>query len=138
MAHSLDALAASYLPHPFAAGPGWRSGRVRRRALLAAIFLASFSLSVAAQTFDEDAAVSLAKKSGCLKCHSIEKRKKAPSYKEIAAKFRSKADAEAVLIKHLTEAPVVKTEDGDDESHAQIKSDNREEILNVVRWVLSR
>jgi cytochrome c len=105
---------------------------------LAATFLASLSLSAAAQTFDEDAAVALAKKSGCLKCHSIDKRKKAPSYKEIAAKFRLRANAEAALIKHLTEAPVVKTEDGDDESHERIKSDNRDDVLNVVRWVLSR
>lgn len=100
--------------------------------------LLSLSFSASAQTFDEDAAVALAKKSGCLKCHSIDKRKKAPSYREIAAKFRARADSETALIKHLTEAPVVKTEDGDDETHERIKSDDRDDVLNVVRWLLSR
>ena len=105
---------------------------------LCTALLASFSPSAVAQSFDEDAAVSLAKKSGCLKCHSVDKRKKAPSYKEIAAKFRGRSDAETVLLKHLTEAPTVQTAEGEDETHETVKTDNKAEVVNVVRWVLSR
>lgn len=86
---------------------------------------------------DADAAQALAKKSGCLKCHSIDKKKDAPSYKETAAKYKGKADAEDKLYKHLTTNPKVKV-DGKEETHDSLKTKDEKEIRNVVRWVLSR
>lgn len=86
---------------------------------------------------DADAAQALAKKSGCLKCHSIDKKKEGPPYKEIATKYKGKADAEDKLYKHLTTNPKVKV-DGKEETHDSLKSKDEKEIRNVVRWVLSR
>ena len=43
----------------------------------------------------------LAKKSGCLACHAIDKKVIGPSYKEVAAKYRGDAGAEAKLIEKL-------------------------------------
>jgi len=43
----------------------------------------------------------LAKKSGCLTCHAIDKKVIGPSYKEIAARYRGDAAAEARLIEKL-------------------------------------
>ena len=86
---------------------------------------------------DADAAQALAKKSGCLKCHSIDKKKDAPSYKEIAAKNKGKADTENRLYKHLTTNPKVKV-DGQEETHSSLKTKDEKEIRNVVRWILSR
>lgn len=86
---------------------------------------------------DADAAQAMAKKSGCLKCHSIDKKKEGPPYKEIAARYKGKADAEDKLYKHLTTNPKVKV-DGKEETHDSLKTKDDKEIRNVVRWVLSR
>jgi cytochrome c len=40
----------------------------------------------------------LAKKSGCLACHSVEKKVVGPSWKDVAAKYKGQADAKATLI----------------------------------------
>lgn len=109
-------------------------------ALALALLLALPSLfagPASAQAVDEDAASALAKKGGCLKCHSVDKRKKAPSYKEIAAKHRGKPDAFARLYKHMHGQSMVKTEDGDEE-HAPPPEANQAEKENLIRWILSR
>jgi cytochrome c len=90
-----------------------------------------------AASVDEDAAQSLAKKSGCLKCHAIDKKKDAPSYKSIAEKYKGKPDAEDKLFKHATSSPEVEV-DGKKEKHDSPKSKDEKEIRNLVRWVLTR
>lgn len=86
---------------------------------------------------DERAANALAKDSNCFKCHSVSKKKDAPSYKEIAAKLKSKPDAEAIVTKHITTQPMVKV-DGKEEKHEMVKSKDAAEIKNLVQWILSR
>jgi cytochrome c len=90
-----------------------------------------------AQQVDPSAAEALAKKSGCLKCHSVSQKKDAPSYKSIAEKYKGKPDAEQKLYTHLTTHPKVKV-DGKEEEHDSPKTTNEGEIRNLVRWVLSR
>src|SRR5487761_2036262 len=46
----------------------------------------------------EDAGLALAKKSGCLACHAQDKKVLGPSYKDIAAKYKGQAGAEAKLV----------------------------------------
>jgi cytochrome c len=88
-------------------------------------------------SLDEAAAEALARKSGCLKCHGIEKKKDGPALKEVAAKYKGKADAVAKLNTHLTTSPKVKIE-GKEEEHEQLKTKDAAEIKNVIAWVLSR
>ena len=38
------------------------------------------------------------KKAGCLGCHDMEKKKVGPAYKDVAAKYKGKKDAEAMLV----------------------------------------
>jgi cytochrome c len=95
------------------------------------------ALATDAAALDAGAAEALAKKSGCLKCHSVTQKKDAPSYKEIAAKYKGKADAEKTLFTHLTTNPKVKV-DGKEELHDNLKTKNEAEIKNVVEWILSR
>jgi cytochrome c len=98
----------------------------------------TFALSpAAAQSVNEDAAIAVAKASGCFRCHNVDKAKKAPSYKRIAAKYKGK-DGEAVLMKHLSGAQKVKVEDGGDEEHEPPQTKDKAELLNLVRWILSR
>jgi cytochrome c len=98
---------------------------------------AAAPLALAAVPVDEDAAVALAKKGNCYKCHAIDKRKKAPSYKEIAQKYKGKANAEREIYLHMTGNPVVKLEDGE-EKHTAPETKDEKELMNLVRWVLSR
>ncbi len=88
-------------------------------------------------TVDEEAAQSLAKKSNCFRCHAIDKKKDGPPYKEVAAKYRGKAEAPDKLFKHVTTNPVVKI-DGKEEEHISLKTKDEQQIRNVVAWILSR
>ncbi len=101
---------------------------------LASLVTACFTPAAAA--LDADAAQALAKKSGCLKCHSVDKKKDGPSFKETAAKLKGKPDAEKTLYTHLTTNPKIKI-DGKEELHESPKTKNEAEIKNLVSWILS-
>ena len=45
----------------------------------------------------------VAKAAGCNNCHAVDTKKMGPSYKDIAAKYKGKADAEATLTAKLSE-----------------------------------
>lgn len=85
-----------------------------------------------------DAATALAKKNDCLKCHAIDKDKKASSFRKIAEKWKGKDDAEAKLIDSLTKAPKVKQKDGTEEEHKVIATKDMSEIKNLIGWILSQ
>ena len=102
---------------------------------LLAVFISGAALI--ADAADDAAAEALMKKSGCFKCHSVDKKKDAPSYKEIAAKNKGKPDAEQKLFTHLTTNPKVKV-DGKEETHDNLKTKNDADVKNVVQFVLSR
>jgi cytochrome c len=90
-----------------------------------------------AQSVDASAAEALIKKSGCLKCHSVSAKKEGPSFKDTAAKYKGKADAEKALVAHLTTNPKIKV-DGKEELHDALKTKNDADVRNVVRYILSR
>ena len=92
--------------------------------------------SFANAAVDADAAQALLKKSDCFKCHAIDKKKDGTPYKEVAKKYKGKADAEDKLTKHITLKPMVEI-DGKKEEHKAIKSSDPAEIKNVVQWILS-
>ncbi len=109
-------------------------------------FIANASLAIAAAIFmtatcsaevDADAAKKLAKRNDCFKCHAVDKTKKGPSYKSIAAKYKDKADAEGTLIKQITTAPKVKLDDGTEEDHKIVDTKDQKEMKNLVGWILS-
>lgn len=104
---------------------------------LAAAALAFGVAGAQAQSVDEDAAEKLAKKSGCNKCHSLSAKKEGPPYKETAAKYKGKANAEDELYKHLTSNPMVEV-DGKKERHDSPKSKKEDEVRNLVRYILTR
>jgi cytochrome c len=106
-------------------------------AVVSTAFLISAAPSAGAADVDAAAAQALAKESECFKCHTVDKTKKGPSYKKIAAKYKGKADAEAKLIKHMTTGPKVKLEDGSEEDHKIIETKDDAQIKNLVHWILS-
>jgi cytochrome c len=68
----------------------------------------------------------LAKSSGCLNCHDIATKKLGPSFKDVAAKYKGKADAEATLVEKLSSA----------KGHAAVKAKG-DDLKGIVKWVLS-
>lgn len=113
---------------------------------LSAKLVALSTLGLAALAFSSgsyaavnvDGATALAKKSGCLKCHAIDKDKSGPSFKKISEKWKGKADAEAKLMENLTKSPKVKLKDGTEEEHKAIDTKDPAEIKNVIGWILAQ
>jgi cytochrome c len=103
----------------------------------AALLAGSFLGSPSAYAVNERAALSLAQKSNCTKCHSLKRSKTGPSFQEIAENFRGDADAEQKLYTHVTTARLVEI-DGKEEPHEVVYSKNMAEIMNLVKWILSR
>jgi cytochrome c len=110
------------------------------RLALALSSVALLSLSApAGAAVDEDAAKALAKKNDCFKCHAIDKTKKGPSYKKVAAKFKGKeAEGMKEMYKNITTGPKVKLEDGTEEDHKIIDTKDQAEIDNLLRWILAQ
>ncbi len=63
------------------------------KALIAIVALASAVIAAPAM-----ADLELAKKSGCLACHSVETKIVGPAWKDVAAKYKSDAGARTALI----------------------------------------
>ncbi len=78
----------------------------------ASVLLAIAASVPAHATIDAEAAQALAKKNDCFKCHAVDKTKKGPSMKKIAAKYKGKADGLEKGIKNITTVHTVKLEDG--------------------------
>jgi cytochrome c len=87
---------------------------------------------------DADAAQALAKKNDCFKCHAVDKDKKGPSYKKIAAKYKGKADGEEKILKNITTGPKVKLDDGSEEDHKIINTKDAAALKNLSGWILSQ
>jgi cytochrome c len=103
--------------------------------LAATAMLAALPLQ-ATHALDDAGAEALARKSGCFKCHAVDKKKDGPPYREIAAKFKGKPDAESKLFERLTKGAKVKI-DGKEEDHELIKTKDAGEVRDVVKWILS-
>jgi cytochrome c len=102
------------------------------KVLLTMIAAATVLLAGQANAADGQA---LAQKSGCLACHSVDKKVLGPSYKDVAAKYKGDKGAEAKLVAKVkaggsgvwgpmpmpANSPQVKDED----------------IKTIVQWVLT-
>jgi cytochrome c len=74
------------------------------------------------------ASEALAKSSGCLTCHNVEGAKKmGASFKDIAAKNKGKADAEAAILAKMSSG----------KGHPAVKA-SAEDQKTLVKWVLAR
>ena len=113
--------------------------KVRTSLLLTgSMFFALAGLTPVQAAVDEAAAQALAKKNDCFKCHAVDKDKKGPSYKKIAAKYKEKKLGEKDAIKQMTEGKKVKLEDGTEEDHKIIDTKDPKELSNLAQWILSR
>lgn len=73
------------------------------------------------------ASEALAKTSGCLGCHNVAGAKKmGPSFKDLAAKYKGQADADATLCAKLSAG----------KAHPGVKA-SEDDVKTLVKWVLS-
>jgi cytochrome c len=68
----------------------------------------------------------LSKSAGCATCHATDTKKMGPSYKDIAKKYKGKADAEATLTKAIVEG----------KGHPPSKA-KPEDVAKLVKWIVS-
>jgi cytochrome c len=73
-----------------------------------------------------EAQEALAKSNGCLNCHAITTKKVGPSFKDTAAKYKGKPEAEAMLVAKLAEG----------KAHPAVKA-NAADTKTLVQWILS-
>jgi cytochrome c len=90
--------------------------------------------SLANAAVDAAAAQAAIKESGCLTCHSVDKKKIGPAFKDVAKKYKGKADGVANVTKQLTTKPMVDA-GGEKVPHKSLK--NADAVSNVVQWILS-
>ncbi len=110
----------------------------RRTSAALAIALSTALLSTLALAADDGGEFrAILKKNDCFNCHAIDKTKKGPAYKKIAAKYKGKtAEGEAKMYKNVTTGPKVKLEDGTEEEHKVIEASDQE-IKGLIKWILS-
>ncbi len=100
------------------------------RTTLPALALGLLSaLPATAQTSDDD----LYKSKNCMACHRVDRNTLGPSFKAIAAKYASDANAEAYLSKKIREGGVGVWGQVPMPPQAQV---NEAESVTLARWIL--
>ncbi len=92
------------------------------RAIMLTAVLAAGLAATGAASASED----LAKSSGCLTCHAVATKKMGPAFKDIAAKYKGKADAQATLVAELKSG----------KGHPAVKS-SEADTATLVKWILA-
>jgi cytochrome c len=107
--------------------PALAPGAFHRGASMKSIVIAAVTAvgMVAAGTAYAAGEADLAQKSGCMTCHAVDTKKMGPSFKDIAAKYKGKADAEAKIVKALDSG----------EGHPKSKAAPAENVT-LVKWIL--
>jgi len=92
-----------------------------------AVGAAAVALGIAGLAQAQAKADDLMKANGCMNCHAVDTKKVGPSFKDVAAKFKGKADAEKMLVAQLK----------DGKGHPQIKA-SEADITTMVKFVLAQ
>jgi cytochrome c len=93
------------------------------------------ALALAAAALPSVANEDLAKKSGCTACHSADKKIVGPSFKEVAAKYRSDKGAEGKLVDKVKKGGVgVWGQVPMPPNSPQVKD---ADITTLVKWILA-
>jgi cytochrome c len=91
--------------------------------MMVAVTAAALGFAGVAVAQDQSA---LGKSSGCLNCHDVDAKKVGPSFKSVAAKYKGKADAEAMLVTKVSTA----------KDHPKVSA-SPDDVKALVKWVLA-
>ncbi len=103
---------------------------------LVAVALIVLGANQPVEAVDARAAQNVLRQDKCMTCHAVDRKKDGPSFKEVAEKYRAKADAEAALTRHISEPSMVEV-DGQEEEHGTVSTIDPDVIKNVVHWIMS-
>lgn len=95
---------------------------------------AAAALAAGAHAADAKAGEALARSSGCLACHTVDKKLVGPSYQEIADRYRNDRGAEASLAQKVKEGGKGVWGDIPMPPNAHVKD---ADIKTMVQWILS-
>ena len=91
-----------------------------------AIIIAGLTVAGLVLAGSASASSELAKQGGCLNCHAADTKKVGPAFKDVAAKYKGKADAEAALVTKISGA----------KDHPKVKA-SEADVKTLVKWVLA-
>lgn len=97
------------------------------------LFAVLFALGVLAAG-NATASEKLAQSSGCMTCHSVDRKVIGPGYKEITAKYRNDKNAEANLVKKVKAGGSGVWGSTPMPPNAHVKEDD---IKAIVAWILT-
>jgi cytochrome c len=100
---------------------------MKTRFILAALGAAALSTPALAN-------LELAQKHACTACHSVDKKLVGPAYKDVAAKYKGDAKAEAALVDKVKKGSVGVWGQVPMPPNAQVKD---EDAKTLVKWILS-
>jgi cytochrome c len=86
--------------------------------------VAAASLLLAGAAFAQE---DVAKAAGCMTCHAVDAKKMGPSFKDVSAKYKGKADAADAITKKIVEG----------KGHPASKA-KPEDVAKSVKWALSQ
>ena len=92
--------------------------------VIAMAVMASIALAASGAAGAQEA---LAKSEGCFNCHAVDTKKVGPAFKDVAAKYKGQADAEAKLVDKLSKG----------QGHPATKASG-DDLKSLVKWVLSQ
>lgn len=102
-----------------------------KAAWMGIVALGALSLVSTAMAANEE---ELAKKSGCLACHAVDKKLVGPAFKDVAAKYKGDAGAQATLAKKVKEGGKGVWGQVPMPPNAAV---SEADINTLVKWVLS-
>lgn len=108
-----------------------------RRLPIAALAALLAAPVAAAAAPDEADASALLKASKCLTCHSVDKEKDGPSYREVAREYRDDPQARQKIVEWLSSEHDIEI-DGEPDTHPAARSKDPARLGNLAAWVLSR
>lgn len=95
---------------------------------------ASLTFVSGAYAADPKAGEALTKSSGCIACHTVDKKVVGPAFKDVAAKYKNDKGAEAALIKKVKAGGKGAWGEIPMPPNAHVKDDD---IKTMVQWILS-
>lgn len=98
------------------------------------IVLTLAALALTAAALPALANEELAKKNACTACHGIDKKLVGPAYKEVAAKYKGNAKAEALLVEKVKKGGVGVWGQVPMPANPQVSAD---EAKTLATWVLT-
>lgn len=92
------------------------------------------ALALAATALPALANEELAKKNACTACHAVDKKMVGPAYKDVAAKYKGDAKAEAMLVEKVKKGGVGTWGQVPMPPNAAAKD---EDVKTLVKWILA-